>query len=341
MPLTNPVIDLSDHYSSENYDPQLWIQLYTYFNRYLKDIPESTLTERYRVILRNQVTLITPERDIYPYHNLWLSSWFWLRIQIEIETEFKLRNIPVPSIDLEIDRRLLKIPSPIRPKYLNSVDFVVRFGEMSWLPKMLCEGIVQMKHASAYLDANMNPAQKDDEEVKYTYSPGHSVKITNPNNHVLTPLIGMVTYKNFLDADCYILCTSNEFDTVLFHDLPRSYDGCLLIKDVDAFAERMESAWKRTNGSQWEYYHNNVEYWDGYNSNPIFLKNDRQLIRQHVNPISSKDVCFAYQKEYRFWWVKWRPRVKRSLGERTELKLGSLEDIAAIYTKAELLEQVV
>ena len=342
MPLINPKIDHSKHLLHKNYDPDLWSDSYTYFCRYLIDIDDFDLDKRYRSILRNQVTLITPERDRYPYHNVWLSSWFWLRKQIETETEYKIRNISVPEVNLEINPMLLKAAPPIRPRHLNATNFVVRFGELSWLKDMLTYGMVRVKHASEYLGDDMNPAQKDDELRSYSYSPGGSVKITDTENRDLPSPIGKVTYTKKLDRDCYILCTSNEFDPILFHDFPDYYDGCLLINNVDEFAKRLESAWKRKYG-EWLFTHDNIEYFDEYNTNPIIGKNDISLANQQIHPISSKSFAFAYQKEYRFWWANMNRNsfVERCLGKYTELELGNLEDIAKIYSKTELLNNLV
>lgn len=339
MPLINPRIDYSSHLLNGNYDKDLWEICYTNFSRYLVDISDSDLDERYESILRNQVTLITPERDNYPYHNVWLSSWFWFRKQIETETEYELRSRPIPEVDLRIAPSLLRVLSPIKPRHLNAGDFVVRFGELSWLKDMLNFGIVKIKHASAYLGDDMNPAQKDDELRTHTHSPGHDVRIICEKNPFLPPPIGKVTYTTSLEADCYILCTSNEFDPVLWHDF-FDYNGCLLIKNVDEFARRLESAWKRKHG-EWFFSHNNIEYFDEYNNNPIVFKNDIPLTNQRIRPVSSKSFAFAYQKEYRFWWVNVQQgdHKERSLGEYTELQLGSLNDIAEIYSMAELVDK--
>ena len=291
--------------------------------------------KRYKAILRNQTTLVTPERDKHRYHNVWLSSWFWFRKQIETETEYKLRCQAIPEVDLGIDPILFKVVPPVTPRHLNSADFSVRFGKLSWLKGMLAYGKVRVKHASVYLGDEMNPAQKDDELRSYSYSPGHAVKFTDERNRVFSP-IGEVTYTKHLKADCYILCTSNEFDPILFHDLPE-YDGCLLIRDVDEFARRLESAWKRKHG-EWFFTHNNIQYYDEYNRNPMVLKNDIPLTNQRVGPVSSKSFAFAYQKEYRFWWTK-ETCIEKSLGEYTELTLGRLDDIAEIYSLTELLDK--
>jgi hypothetical protein len=338
MPLLSPRVDFSLHLLNENYDADLWENAYIHFERYLIDISDSDLDKRYKAILRNQTTLITPERDKYPYHNVWLSSWFWFRKQIETETEYKLRNKAIPDVDLGIDPMLFRVVPPIKSRHLNSADYSVKFGELSWLKDRLAFGKVRVKHASVYLGDGMNLAQKDDELRSYCYSPGHAVRITDERNRVFSP-IGKVTYTKYLEADCYILCTSNEFDPILFHDFS-GYDGCLLIRNVDEFARRLESAWKRMHG-EWFFTHNNIEYFDEYNRNPMVLKNDTPLTNQQVGPVSSKSFTFAYQKEYRFWWANTHKEscIGKALGEYTELTLGDLSDIAEIYSLAELLKK--
>jgi hypothetical protein len=326
MPLINPKIDLSRYCQDPKYDQKLWESVYISFHRYLVDISDSDLVNRYKTILRNQLTFVRPERDNYPHLNVWLSPWFWLRKQIETEAEFTLRGKSIPEINLPIRPELLQ-PLLI-PKKSN--ELVVRFGNSSWLKDMYTHGKVQIKHAVAYLGDDMNLAQKDDELRSHTYSPGSAVTITNAQGKTFSP-VGPVTYTKTLNADCYILCACNNADPLLLHDF--GYNACLVVHDVDEFASRLDAAWSKKYGDCF-FSHNNIEYFDEYDINPILFKGDTPLQNQHRHPISSKRFAFAYQQEYRFWWCSSNQSNSNHqlIGDKAELSLGSLEDISDFYS---------
>jgi hypothetical protein len=333
MPLLNPVIDLSRYEQNPQYDLSLAKEAYIPFNRYLEHVSDADLVSRYESILRNQLTFVRPERDGYPHCNVWLSPWFWLRKQIETEAEFTQRGQGIPEITLSIKPELLRTcPSIKREQH----GLVARFGHSSWLKDMYTHGRVQIKHAVAYLGDNMNLAQKDDELNSHSYSPGSSVIIANAQGKSLSP-IGQVAYTTTLNTDCYILCACNDFDPLLFHDFP--CDSCLVIHDVDEFAARLNTAWVSKYG-QWFFSHNNVEYFDEYDVNPLIQAGDIPLNSQNRSPISSKGFAFAYQQEYRFWWSRSNQLPNgQQIENAAELSLGSLEDISDFIHIDELLCQ--
>jgi len=340
MPLIRPQIDYSEHLRHEKYDESPWADSYQYFNRYLIDLCDSQLVDRYTSTLRNQISLVNPRGDSYPINNYWHSSWFWFRKQVENETEFRLREKEIPKVSLDIDLRLL------RAQFMNQQDsrkmgsIFARYGELSWIKDMLRYGSIRIKNAAAYLGAEMNQAQRDDELTSRIYSPGDNVIVKALDEDKEIPVIGSLTYQTTLNLNCFILCGSNEFDPLLWHDFP-DYDACLIIENIGEFARRLDLAWKAKHG-EWMFAHNNIEYYDQRDANPILLKNDLPLNKQIRRPITSKSFTFAYQREYRFWWASQirSPRMEMpSECDFTDLTVGCLEDIAKIVRKCDWLNK--
>jgi hypothetical protein len=215
-----------------------------------------------------------------------------------------------------------------------------RYGELFWIEDMLKHGRIRIKHASAYLGAEMNQAQRDDELTSRIYSPGVNaiVKVLDENKEI--PVIGPLTYQTTLNLDCFILCGSNEFDPLLWHDFP-DYDACLIIENIDEFARRLDLAWKMKHGACM-FTHNNIEYYDQCDTSPILFKNDLPLDKQIRKPIISKNFTFAYQREYRFWWASQIGSARMEMHNKcyfSDLTVGCLEDIAKIVRKCDWLNE--
>jgi hypothetical protein len=340
MPLIRPQIDYGEHLLHEKYDESLWSDSYQYFNRYLIDLSDSQLEDRYTSILRNQISLVSPRGDLYPINNVWRSSWFWFRKQVENETEFRLREKEIPKVSLDIDLRLLRAQIMNQNDSRKTDSIFVRYGELFWIEDMLQHGRVRIKHASVYLGAEMNQAQRDDELTSSIYSPGHNVIVKALDQDKKIPVIGSLTYQTRLNLDCFILCGSNEFDPLLWHDFP-DYDACLIIQNLDEFARRLDLAWKTKHG-ECVFTHNNIEYYDQRDTSPILFKNDLPLGKQIRNPIASKSFTFAYQREYRFWWASQIGSPRMEMPNKcyfTDLTVGCLEDIAKIVRKCDWLNE--
>ena len=340
MPLIRPQIDYSEHLLHEKYDESLWADGYQYFNRYLIDLSNSQLEDRYTSILRNQISLVNPRGDSYPINNIWHSSWFWFRKQVENETEFRLREKEIPRVSLDIDLRLLRAQIMYQQDSRKTGSIFARYGELFWIEDMLKHGRIRIKHASAYLGAEMNQAQRDDELTSRIYSPGDNaiVKVSGEDKEI--PIIGSLTYQMTLNQDCFILCGSNEFDPLLWHDFP-DYDACLIIENIEEFARRLDLAWIMKHG-ECVFTHSNIEYYDQGDTNPILFKNDLALDKQILKPVISKSFTFAYQRGYRFWWASQIGSPHMEMPNKcyfTDLTVGCLEDIAKIVRKCDWLNK--
>jgi hypothetical protein len=96
-------------------------------------------------------------------------------------------------------------------------------------------------------------------------------------------------------------------------------DACIVIKDADLFARRIEVA-ASSQLPGWRFYHNPVEYFDPY----------QILINEHFDAWTFKDFKFAYQREYRFIWVPQHDAVPDGF---KFLRLGNLSDLAEVHAK--------
>lgn len=105
--------------NEHHYEPDFWEFQYEIY-RYLQNIDNDKLAERYRGIHRNFYVLVRPERDVIPV-NSFLSSWYWYRKEHQTRYEFYLRNLPLP-VPLPSPRG--DFAAPIRPKGPNSCDIL-------------------------------------------------------------------------------------------------------------------------------------------------------------------------------------------------------------------------
>jgi len=287
---------------------------------YLANIPQGDLDKRYHAICRNVLTLVGPERNNHPIESF-LSSWYWVRKLVHIETEYERRELKLPNFVPPFDLELLSLKTRFIPRYPNACDFVVRYGEMSWLPQMLTEGTVILKCATAYEDESMNEARRDDELRHHTFSSASNVRITGPQGQPIRA-IGDIRTTVELTSKYYLLCTSAECDPTLFQAF--NADACLIIHDPDEFARRLEKAFAPVMGDS-ELLHFPVQYVDPYNPGP----------NAPDAPGAVKSFTYAYQKEYRFIWTP-----SRNSPTSTELKakLGDLRDIAELLTFDDVLK---
>jgi hypothetical protein len=175
-------------------------------------------------------------------------------------------------------------------------------------------GRLRITAARDYALMEKDPARQDDELTKHTRSPGEYITITLPDGRQSRPL-GDVTYSHS-GTDYFVYCVSNDWDLELFHDF--GVDCCVIIKNVDAFARRLEHAGEREL-PDWRFHHNPVEYFDTY----------ERRAKERIDNAMSKDFRFAYQREYRFLFAG---SGKEATGHRY-LELGPLHDIAELHMR--------
>lgn len=116
-----------------------------------------------------------------------------------------------------------------------------RYSEERWLVRALQHGEFRLRPASDYFLAESIGARHDNELVRVHTSPGAQVKVfMDGHTEPFTPL-GDVTYTSTAGTDYMLLCFSSRWDEHLFDDFIPS-DSCLIIHEVNEFAERLHGA---------------------------------------------------------------------------------------------------
>lgn len=295
-----------------DYESDCWEFQYE-IHRYLGRITDDELRTRHDNIVRNMHAIISNDRHVIPIHSF-LSSWYWYRKEHQTRYEFALRNLqlhrPVPAI---VQRNL--DAAPARPRSPNAGDFLFRYGDKKWLRQLVDFGRLRMRSAQEYALMEKDPARQDDERVKRSHSPGEYVTITLPDGQRVRP-IGDLTYETS-GTDYFLYCVSLDWDAGLFDEFPNT-DCCVVIKQPDEFARRLEKAGKALL-PDWYFHNCPIEYFDTHERRP----------KERIDNAMSKDFRFAYQKEYRFLFAGFG----RPATGFVDIELGSLRDIAELYTR--------
>ncbi len=298
--------------NEHDYEPEFWEFQYDIY-RYLKNVDNANMDERYRDVHRNFCILVRPERHVIPV-NSFLSSWYWYRKEHQTRYEYFLRNRPLP-LPLPCPRG--DFSAPARPKGPNSSDILFKYGDSQFMKPFIERGEIRISPASFYKDGPVSDPRTDDELNKKRSFPGQHSRITTMEGKEI-PIIGDVQENVSIGVNYYALCMSTDFEPQIFEEF-RDYDSCVIIKDPEQFAARIEAA-SRSVLPSWYFHHNPVEYFDPCEP----YKN------QYFDPVMCKDFRFAYQVEYR---VIWHPQKHGSAKDYIFLCLGSLEDICDLYIK--------
>jgi len=301
---------LASHKERElHYDPDMWeLEYVTY--RYLGRLNDDDLRTRYDSIVRNMRSLIGEERHVIPIRSF-LSSWYWYRKEHLTRLEFAIRGLSLHRTLPTVDARDLS-DAPARHGGPNAGDVLFRYGERYWLKQMVEFGKVRIKAARVFAEMEKDPARRDDERVKSSYSPGEYVTITLPNGRK-SRIIGDLK-ASAGGTDYFMYCVANDWGPELFVDF--KVDACVVIQNPDEFARRLKAAAPRL--QDWYFYHGPVEYFDTH----------ERRHHERIDNAMSKEFRFAYQRETRFIWAGFG----RTATGFIDLELGPLTDIAT-YTE--------
>ncbi len=292
-----------------NYEPEFWEFSYE-TQRYLKNINEEKLIERYRHLCRNFHVLTSSERHNIPV-NSFLSSWYWYLKEHQTRYEFHLRGLPLPN---QPPQPRAEFTKPFRPKSPNACDIIFRYGDLKYMKQIVDEGKIRISPASKYKDGDASDPRTDDELNKHLWELGDRIKITTQDGKE-TSIIGDLKRTVSISNNYYTLCLSCDFEPIIFEEF--NYDACVVIKNPEEFACRLEYETKKQLPS-WYFHHNPTEYFDPH----VPIKN------QYFSATMSKDFSYAYQMEYRFLWD---PLNNGSAKKYIEVNLGSLNDICELY----------
>ena len=292
-----------------NYEPEFWEFQYDIY-RYLKNISEEKLIERYKNLYRNFQVLTECERHVIPI-NTFLSSWYWYRKEHQTRYEFLLRGLPLP---ISLPQPRAPIKKPFSPRGPNACDILFRYGHLKYMKLIVGEGKIRISPASKYKDGYTFDPRTDDELNKHRWELGDHIKITTQDGKEI-PIIGDLKRTVSTSNDYYTLCLSCDFEPIIFEQF--NYDSCVVVKNPEEFATRLERETKRILPI-WYFHRNPIEYFDPYEP----TKN------QYFDATMCKDFSHAYQMEYRFLW---HPLNNGSAKDHIEVNIGPLNDICELY----------
>jgi hypothetical protein len=295
--------------NEHNYEPEFWEFQYEIY-RYLKNINNENLIERYRNIHRNFHVLVRSERNVIPIDSF-LSSWYWYRKEHQTRYEFFLRDLPlfIPAPCPRGD-----FAAPIRPQGPNSCDILFRYGNSKFMRPFVERGEIRISPAAVYKDGPIRDPRTDDELNIHRWFLGQHTRITTKEGREI-PIIGDVHGTVSIPMNYYTLCMSSDFEQKMFEEF--GYDSCVIIRNPEQFAARLECS-SRIVLPNWYFHHNPIEYFDPY----------EPYRNQYLDPVMCKDFRFAYQMEYRFIW---HPLSFGSAKDYILLSTGSLNDVCDLY----------
>lgn len=295
-----------------DYEPEFWEFQYEIY-RYLKNISDESLIKRYEDLCRNFIIFNDRCRGIIPI-NSFQSSWYWCRKEHQTRYEFFLRELSLPNPP--VPRAEIKKPYSNEKPF--SYDILYRYGYNKPITYFFELGRTKIKPASAYKEGISSDPRTDDEKNKERWFVGDYSKITTKNREEIK-IIGDVK-ASISACDYYVLCLSHDFEPLIFEQF--GYDSCLIIKNPEQFASRLEHEFnKHVHG--WYFHHNPIQYFDPFEH----VKNE------YFSPTMSKDFSFAYQMEYRFLLDPLKPAEEINSLSEFEIELGPLKDICELYIK--------
>jgi hypothetical protein len=306
----------SSTHNDVHYDPEFWELEYS-IDRYLENISDKLLIQRYKDIARNFSRLVCEDRHSISI-NSFLSSWYWFRKEHHTRLEFHSRKFPLPSVKFDFLSPDKYRQLPFLPNRSNSGDMLFRFGSSKYMKPLIEKGEIRIGAASQYKDGLTSDPRTDDELNKHSFIPSNSCIITTESGEQIS-IIGDVQ-RSISCENYFVLCFARGYHPDLFTDF--SADCCVIIHNVEEFAKRIDSAFRNKLGEDWIFGYLPIEYFDPYEL-------DRNAL---FNTVMSKDFSYAYQMEYRFAWIS---QQKMPANGYHYLELGSVEDIASLYYPTE------
>lgn len=207
-----------------------------------------------------------------------------------------------------------------------------RYSKLKYIEDMYETGHMRIASAIEYLKYESDEARQDNELIHSKLVSGSSVSITDKDGKSIIP-IGNVTFSSVMfSLDSYLLCLSYDYDE-RFYKWFKDADACLVIENVDEFAQRVYAAFSKAMPSH-----------TGFNGRVTYGNHQSEL-----GVLFSKPKEFLYQREYRFSWIpetseriispeiitrmdidKLRPIIPTAI----DIYAGSLKDISRIVRKS-------
>ena len=157
--------------SIHDYEPEFWEFQYE-IKRYLKNVSNEKLIDRYINLSINFNVLTGKERHIIPI-NSFLSSWYWYRKEHQTRYEFHQRGLQLPT---QRPTPRPAINRPFKSKRPNKCDILCRYGHLEYMKKFVNDGLIRISPASKYNDGPATDPRTDDEMHKHLWELGDNIR---------------------------------------------------------------------------------------------------------------------------------------------------------------------
>lgn len=298
--------------NSAAYEPWFWEMEYHIY-RYLEWPPIEDLQARHTDLVRNLTRLAMPDRAYIPIQ-AFQSAWYWYRKEHQTRLELFMRGVEpmtVPPTSIPV-----RSASPFPENPLGDPRLLFRYAQKAHAEAARDQGIFRIAPAASYKSIEGDAARMDEEMIKSVLLPGGHTTVKDMAGNVIK-VIGDVRIDHS-GPEYFVSCFSSIWDVRLFNDFPGT-THCIVVRDVDAFASRLEAAGRR-HFKSWYFHHNPAWYFDPHESS----------LNSHVSHATHKDFKFAYQAEYRFLWAN---HGGEPVQEPQFLELGPLADIIDVVEK--------
>jgi hypothetical protein len=227
------------------------------------------------------------------------------------------------------------VPDGVAPRILvncTSENNLYRYSSLKYLKDAQETGHFFIFPALEYIKKEYDAARKDNELVHEKSLAAGTVTIPSENNFPIIPTGDVSLSTISLPIDSYILCFSYDYDEGLYEEFKGS-DACLVIHDVDQFADRVNVAFTEAMPS-----------YLGHNGRVTYGNH-----RSSLGVLFSKPKSHIYQREYRFVWAPKEPTrmldpvhwINKNLDEiraiipaPVEICAGPLDDITSLITRS-------
>jgi hypothetical protein len=245
-----------------------------------------------------------------------------------VHTEFKLRNLPIPTEIRQAPYRYFKRAAELWAGVtLEPGTYLLKFGNHEHLLPMLKNGKIRVGNAKMYDDPSLNSAiaDRETEFVNELYGATIGIPLGKPyaRTEGITQVepIGNVRRIAKCNTDYHIASFCLKYDFRLFDDFSREsekpYDSCLVIRDPHEFINRMRTCGE-SKLSGWSLHAQPVVYSDPY-----------QPERGPVDVFFTKHFRYAYQEEFRMVWIPPSPQDKL---EPINFVLGPMTEYCTLLT---------
>lgn len=282
---------------------------------YLRELPDNALKQRLEHIAQN-LWSTGPNAEVTPPPSPEVRRGL-MRLYVHTAAELSRRDGKdrlISEAEIRSAASSGYIPPELVIPFAGDRCCWVRYGERVHIRAAYERGALKVSLASSYNDPSLSPAQRDDELTHLSRTPNKQALFTLRGlDGGVVPCKPSEYFEGIRSSDFYVWCCSAAYDARIFRDF-KNYDAALVIRDQQAFAERLERAMSAEIGGI-RMQSGRVGYYDPYNIDPALIR-----------PVFMKNFQYLYQNEQRFAWEVSTSQRDRDLF----IEIGPLSDICEI-----------